>query len=305
MELLAMLVGVRSTLFVLKAISEEPLLLKPDSVTLWGDNQGVLYWINSSERQSAWVEHRLREIRGGYEQGFEFRYVPTLDNPADIGSPGCYPKDLLDNVLWWHGPVYLKRNGHDNWPEQPPLYQPFSAEDLGKDLQVLKTEDSKKASSGLRAALCLQPTASTYLTVQNSNLWLIRPAGRSSWPKLITATARVLQFIAILAKKTYPRSEFLKLLQTQVPAMPMQILTPAALDFAEIYHIRQAQRRHRSIMNDVKNLELFKDSDGINRCRSRIVQSKQYSQHPIYLPRDDAFSKLLLLHIYLLNSHCD
>ncbi|KAH7714689.1 Pao retrotransposon peptidase family protein [Aphelenchoides avenae] len=305
MELLAMLVGVRSTSFVLKAIAEEPLLLKPDSVNLWGDNQGVLYWINSSERQSAWVEHRLREIRGGYEQGFEFRYVPTLDNPADIASRGCYPKDLLDNDLWWHGPKYLQWKGTDNWPAQPPSYQPFSSEDLGKDMKVLKTEDSKKAASELRATLCLQPTASTYLTVQKSNLWLIRAADRSSWSRLISTTARVLQFIAILAKKTCSRSEFLRLLQTQVPARQMQTLPSAALDFAEKYHIRQAQRRHRSTMNDVKNLELFKDSDGIYRCRSRIVQSGEYSQHPIYLPRADAYTQLLLLHIHQHNSHCD
>lgn len=36
-----------------------------------------------------------------------WRHVPTHFNPADIGTGGCGPQDLIINPLWWHGSSWL------------------------------------------------------------------------------------------------------------------------------------------------------------------------------------------------------
>ncbi|GBM26377.1 hypothetical protein AVEN_239372-1 [Araneus ventricosus] len=48
------------------------------------------------------------------------RYVPTKENPADIGSQGVSPKDLPDCRLCWEGPTWLSSPEAD-WPKQPVL----------------------------------------------------------------------------------------------------------------------------------------------------------------------------------------
>ena len=59
------------------------------------------------------VQRRIDEIQSN--EGIEFRYVSTAQNPADIASRGCTIKMLNGNEFWWHGPTWLKKD-HDKWP---------------------------------------------------------------------------------------------------------------------------------------------------------------------------------------------
>lgn len=36
--------------------------------------------------------------------------VSGVDNPADAGSRGILPRDVLNHDLWWHGPTWLKND---------------------------------------------------------------------------------------------------------------------------------------------------------------------------------------------------
>ena len=47
-------------------------------------------------------------------------HVAGLVNPADIGSRGVSPSQLLNNNLWWVGPNWLIQ-GKGNWPRTFPL----------------------------------------------------------------------------------------------------------------------------------------------------------------------------------------
>ena len=70
------------------------------------DSQCVLYWIQSCKPLPVFVENRLREIKA--ERNISFRYVPTLENPADLATKGKSANELFES-LWWHGPSWLKK----------------------------------------------------------------------------------------------------------------------------------------------------------------------------------------------------
>ena len=44
-----------------------------------------------------------------------WKYVPTKQNPADLGSRGCDVGKLRQN--WWEGPAWLR--DRNSWPDQP------------------------------------------------------------------------------------------------------------------------------------------------------------------------------------------
>ncbi len=47
-----------------------------------------------------------------------WRYINTLDNPADILSRGAFSSELEEHELWWKGPPWLK-DSPASWPRRP------------------------------------------------------------------------------------------------------------------------------------------------------------------------------------------
>ncbi|XP_055928670.1 uncharacterized protein LOC129959803 [Argiope bruennichi] len=88
------------------------------------DSQVVLSWLSSPPRNwKPFVANRTSEILDLIPQN-RWRYVPSKENPADIGSRGLSPKDLPDCRLWWEGPTFLSSSEAD-WPKQPPFSDDF------------------------------------------------------------------------------------------------------------------------------------------------------------------------------------
>lgn len=78
-----------------------------DVVHLWTDSQIVLSWLNSHpSRWTTFVANRVSEIQT-LTSSFQWHHVSSANNPADILSRGCMPKDLLKSDLWWHGPKFM------------------------------------------------------------------------------------------------------------------------------------------------------------------------------------------------------
>lgn len=92
------------------------LSIKVNEKRFWSDSTIVLAWINApSTRWKTFVAHRVGEIQT-LTTAAEWGYVKSNDNPADVISCGCSPKQLKDNTLWWEGPVWLKSNKNE-WPK--------------------------------------------------------------------------------------------------------------------------------------------------------------------------------------------
>ena len=78
------------------------------SVFCWTDSTIVLSWLAKSPGTwSTFVANRISAIIQIIDSDRWF-HVASEDNPADLASRGVYPNALVGNVLWWHGPKWLK-----------------------------------------------------------------------------------------------------------------------------------------------------------------------------------------------------
>ena len=112
LELMAVLLGVRSLEFVSKQLNFPTNHRK----VLWSDSMCVLHWIKSKRLLSTFVENRLKEIRKSKD--IEYRYVPTKENSVDLATEGERLSEIAYSELWWNGPAWLSKD-ECNWPKFP------------------------------------------------------------------------------------------------------------------------------------------------------------------------------------------
>ena len=100
----------------------------------WTDSTTVLYWLKSKGTYSRYVRNRVSKIN---EANLKWLYIPTGDNPADIGSRGCYPDQL--SQLWFHGPQWMANE--QEWPIQTHLTETEdSRAEIPKNQQIAMVE---------------------------------------------------------------------------------------------------------------------------------------------------------------------
>ncbi|GFX96286.1 DUF5641 domain-containing protein [Trichonephila clavipes] len=86
------------------------------NIYAWTDSQVVLSWLSSPPRnRQPFVANRTSEILDIIPCK-QWRYVPSKENPADLGSRGMSPKDLPYCSLWWEGSQWLSTE--EAWPKQ-------------------------------------------------------------------------------------------------------------------------------------------------------------------------------------------
>ena len=94
----------------------------------WLDSTVVLHWILGNGQYHQFVANRVQKIKEHPE--VKWRYVPTLDNPANIASRG----GLVTNAeLWCGGPAWLR--DPESWPENPVTKKSQASE---KEVKVIK-----------------------------------------------------------------------------------------------------------------------------------------------------------------------
>ena len=97
------------------------------SITGWTDNTVILHWLNRQGLYKQFVANRVTKILE--KEYIKWYYVPTKQNPADIGSRGS----LLSKIpgSWWNGPSWIA--GNSKWPDQPIL-----SEASEKEAKIIK-----------------------------------------------------------------------------------------------------------------------------------------------------------------------
>ncbi|CAH2108864.1 unnamed protein product [Euphydryas editha] len=84
----------------------------------WCDSTIVLGWLQMPvHRLKPFVRNRVNEINE-ITAGYDWSYVASLDNPADLVSRGVKADLISACGLWWSGPNYLQ-NPPSTWPSKP------------------------------------------------------------------------------------------------------------------------------------------------------------------------------------------
>ncbi|XP_063923045.1 uncharacterized protein LOC135137352 [Zophobas morio] len=109
-------------------------LLTFSRICAWSDSQVVLSWINSPpHRWKTFVSNRVSFIQETLPS-CHWLYLPSLDNPADIGTRGLLPSKLLQSSLWWAGPAFLRST--TSFPDSVIEPSPLALEEERKPLNV-------------------------------------------------------------------------------------------------------------------------------------------------------------------------
>ena len=85
-------------------------------MNLWLDSKTALFWIENRGEWKQFIKNRVNEVLALMTKN-QWRYCPTSDNPADIGTRGIKACELANNSWWWHGPGWLTHDISD-WPKQ-------------------------------------------------------------------------------------------------------------------------------------------------------------------------------------------
>ena len=99
LELLGVLIGCRISKFLVKQLGVELNQL------LFTDSICVIEWYKSEKKLKRFVQDKIDEIR--LFEG-SIGYVKSAENPADIASRGVCLRKLLDDELWWKGPLWTR-----------------------------------------------------------------------------------------------------------------------------------------------------------------------------------------------------
>ncbi|GIX95696.1 reverse transcriptase [Caerostris extrusa] len=105
-----------------------------DGVFLWTDSEICLCWIKGSAREwKQFVTNRVLEIQDCTSPD-RWKSCPGLENPADKLTRGENSHTLLNDSVWWQGPVWLReiKEAEEYWVRRVQL------ENYCSDIQVLK-----------------------------------------------------------------------------------------------------------------------------------------------------------------------
>ncbi|KAH7721623.1 Pao retrotransposon peptidase family protein [Aphelenchoides avenae] len=296
-ELMAALIGCRVINFLRKELLPElnrMHTLSDIPTYLWGDNQGVLYWIKDSAHvYGKFVQNRLSEIRS--TENVTFRYVPTKDNPADVLSRGATTYELKSHTLWWHGPSWLTES-ESLWPAQISDFQPFAKELLGIDG---KKKEEVVFPVQVREA---QPqTLFDYLRLKLNKQDRYYRFMRGVLRRMLSMVG-----IALDAKKREPKLPFLKWFlpshNVGKDARLVDLMQYQATEFALVWN---SQRTHPPTQAQVAQFNVETFPDGLLRCRGRLGKGpvSYDTANPIWLPEKTGVAKHIILSAHVLNAH--
>ena len=218
----------------------------------WLDSQTALCWLDNQGEWKQFVRKRVDQI---LEAGIQWRYCPTEDNPADLGTRGTTPERLQACRNWWEGPEWLTRR--HSWPQGPKSQNNGAVEEERRKATII-TATTDEARRGVYQSI----NASKY----------------TSGRKLFRITAWVLRFVNNSKKISSEKSYHLTLEEAKA---------------AETLWVKDTQCLYPPTTEQINQLGLKMDKDKVLRCHGRF--DYQEDQQPIYVPKGTKLSTLLIM----------
>ena len=226
--------------------------------TYWIDNKVVLgYILNDARRFRIYVANRTRKIRDQTEKN-QWRYISTVENPADDTSRGLSITDKDKVHRWFNGPQFLYYS-EDRWPEAVPV------EDTPNSDPEVKVEIKVNACNATHCSL---------LSVIEERI--------SDWHRQKRVLARVIRFGKKCLKENFP--EELTIAELQNAELQLLKMIQKKYLGSELENLNQGKKTRSSAL---AKLQPFTDQDGILRVGGRISNSdlEDKLKHPIILPK--------------------
>ena len=216
-----------------------------NEVFCWGDSTIVLTWLKNDRKYIQFVSNCTQEILKLTKPEM-WRHCSTDSNPADIGIRGGSPVHLKENPLWFHGLSWITES-QESWPGQ---------------LNLIDTDPQEFAEE-----LRNEPTVNLFTstkqlqTVDLENI--IEISASSSLYKLLRITGLIIRFINNLKRCLLKNRDELKF--GEVSAEEVH-----AAERLWIRSIQESLSNEKNYDQLHAQLGLFRDEDGIVRCRGRI-----------------------------------
>lgn len=241
----------------------------------WTDSRIVLAWIRTPPHQLQTFEaNRVSQIINS-DTPSEWRHVPGHLNPSDCASRGLSASALAGNSLWW-SPAWLAES-QSCWPTSE-----------------IRQETDGLELPGLR---CLVVSLSPVIPDAS---FLIEKYG--SLNKLVTVLAYIRRFLHN-SRHVNDRisSPFLTYKERNDATLHLVRITQQEHFSAELGSLQRGE----IIKSPLRRLTPFIDSQGLIRVGGRLSHSDlPYStKHPLLLPKDGHFVKLLISHHHIFNCH--
>ncbi len=140
---------------------------KEENTVYWTDSMNILCWLcNQSRDLNTFTANQVAHIQC-HSEVYQWRYVHTSQNPADLATRGLSVNQLQNSDLWWKGPdLLLSPNVPDqNEPNIPlveaarefkPSKAPF-AQSVSWSAKFLATSGTFSTPKGVRGLSILTP----------------------------------------------------------------------------------------------------------------------------------------------------
>ncbi|XP_075167412.1 uncharacterized protein LOC142239506 [Haematobia irritans] len=252
------------------------LPIHSNDLFLWCDSTIVLGWLEKPP--STWktyVANRTAEIIRNVGN-CSWRHVRSSDNPADLGSRGCSSLDLVNNPLWWHGPMWLL-NPPEEWPKSTISFE--------------NPPEMKKV-----------------IVFHNFNEEFEILDRFSKWDKAIRVICYIFRFFSKLSKGfNYPLVETHKISSQEFNFLKIRLIS-----LTQRHYYAQEYHSLKNLKNVNKKSSLFPlhpfiDENDIIRVNGRLVNADlSYNEkYPIILPVQSKFSQLFISFIHDLLMHAE
>ncbi|XP_052237806.1 uncharacterized protein LOC127849124 [Dreissena polymorpha] len=261
-----------------------------NKTTFWTDSMSVLRYIrNFTSRFHTFVANRLSVIHEG-SKPYEWRYVNTKLNLADVASRGLPVDQRQWKNGWIEAPSFLLQN-EDKWPSTPEDVGRIDADDPEAKAIVAICTDTKQESSDVGSVAdisrsdCIEQLINHY----------------SSWYKLKRSIAWILKIRDELRRRAGRK------ISPTLKDENLNKITPSDLKKTEIVVVSYVQRQtfnkeiedlkrdHTHVKRDsyIRKLDLTLENNVLRVGGRRNKSSMPAEQkHPAILPKWTAFNDI-------------
>ena len=241
------------------------------------DSTIALGWLNTPlYKLKTFVCNRVAEILQSTSVS-QWHHVSSGDNPADCGSRGLYPENLISHTLWWTGPSWLLKS-YAHWPQMDLIPIPVLPE-IKPNPALISTESP--------------PSINAQFVVELISRF-------SSYHRLLRTIARIFR---LFGKKLLSPEQFSNPLKLEELDAALTLCVKAVQLH---YFFKGNMTKHQDeVLKRFVKLNPFLDSAGLLRAGGRLYHADlPYNhKHPILLPPESHLSTLIIDSYHKTNMH--